>query len=335
MKIKGLSILICSAAVLTLLWAFLPDRQDRALAESDSQANAKSEKNEEKREPVVKKELTPEEKRVIINKGTERPFTGKYNDHFVKGIYTCKQCGAKLYTSDSKFRSHCGWPSFDDEIDGAVKKVPDADGLRTEIVCAACGGHLGHVFYGEGYTPKNTRHCVNSISMDFIAMDESRFQHAIFAGGCFWGVEYLMQQIPGVASTTVGYTGGHVDNPTYEMVCMKITGHAEALDIVYDPNLVDYETLAKLFFEIHDFTQLNRQGPDIGDQYRSAIFYEDEDQKKTVEKLVKILTDKGYKVQTKLVKASKFWPAEDYHQDYYKKNGHTPYCHVRKKIFEE
>ncbi|MEA3226550.1 MAG: bifunctional methionine sulfoxide reductase B/A protein [Planctomycetota bacterium] len=279
------------------------------------------------------KKLTPAEERVIIHKGTERPFTGEYDKHFEGGVYTCKRCGAELYESSSKFKSGCGWPAFDDELPGAVKRVPDRDGIRTEIICVKCGGHLGHVFTGERLTAKNIRHCVNSISLDFIPAEEVKTQRAIFASGCFWGTEYHLQKAPGVISTTVGYTGGRLSNPTYTQVCTDRTGHAEAVEVTYDPSKTSYEKLARLFFETHDFTQLNRQGPDIGKQYRSAVFYLDEEQKQTAAELIKTLKEKGFAVKTELTKAKKFWPAELYHQDYYKKTGKLPYCHVYRKIF--
>jgi len=282
--------------------------------------------------PHVDRKLTAEEERVIVHKGTERPFSGKYNDHFEKGIYTCKRCGAALFESSSKFKSGCGWPSFDEQIKGAVKWQKDADGVRTEITCAKCGGHLGHVFLGEGLTPKNTRHCVNSISMDFVVDGEQK-EKAIFASGCFWGTEYYFKEAPGVISTTVGYTGGDVNNPTYKQVCSDKTGHAEAVEVEYDPSKTSFEQLAKLFFETHNFTQLNRQGPDVGTQYRSAVFYSNEQQRETATRLVGELTKKGYGVKTQIVPAGEFWPAEEYHQDYYKKSGKAPYCHISQKIF--
>jgi peptide methionine sulfoxide reductase msrA/msrB len=276
--------------------------------------------------------LNEEEKRVILYKGTERPFTGEYNDFYEEGTYHCKNCDAALYNSSSKFNSGCGWPAFDDEIKAAVNRVPDKDGFRTEIVCANCNGHLGHVFLGEEFTNTNTRHCVNSISLIFKPMNVNT-DTAVFAGGCFWGVEYYFTNLKGVISTEVGYTGGHKQNPTYEDVCAGNTGHLEVMRIVFDTNLTDFETLTKLFFEIHDPTQTNGQGPDIGNQYLSAIFYNSEEQKQVSEKLIKILQSKGLKVATKLLKAEKFWPAESYHQKYYEKKGGIPYCHTRMKRF--
>ena len=283
---------------------------------------------------IILNKLTKEEAQVILKKGTEKPFTGKYTTYDAKGFYTCKQCDAKLYSSDSKFNSHCGWPSFDDELAGAVKRVPDADGRRTEIVCANCGGHLGHVFKGEGLTFKNIRHCVNSISMKFVSIDDLKLGRAIFAGGCFWGVEYYLQQVPGVLETKVGYIGGALKNPTYEAICHKKTGHAEAVEVTYDKAQVDFETLAKLFFEIHDPTQVDGQGPDLGNQYRSEIFVVDKSQREITEKLIQQLKDKGLKVVTKVTDAPKFWSGEIYHQDYYLKNGSVPYCHAYQKKFD-
>lgn len=286
-------------------------------------------------------QLTEEEKAVILDKGTEMPFSGDYEDNMNKGVYVCRQCNARLYSSKDKFRSECGWPSFDDEIEGAVLRFPDADGRRTEIVCANCKGHLGHVFTGEGYTDKDTRHCVNSVALKFYPAGtvippmilNVKTKIAYLASGCFWGTEYHLQKIEGIISTTVGYTGGTVEYPTYKQVCTGTTGHAETVKVIYDPAKVSYEDILKMFFETHDPTQVGGQGPDLGDQYRSEIFYTDEEQKIIAEKLILVLKEKGYKVVTKLTSAMPFYDAEDYHQNYYDNQGTSPYCHIYKAKF--
>jgi peptide methionine sulfoxide reductase msrA/msrB len=280
-------------------------------------------------------DLTKFESSVINNKGTEKPFTGKYNNFNGEGTYICKKCGFTLYYSGSKFDSGCGWPGFDEEIDNAVKRLPDSDGIRTEIECANCGAHLGHVFTGEYFTHKNLRHCVNSVSLDFIPvhLKPGRYGIAIFAGGCFWGVEYFMQKVAGVITVLSGFTGGIVANPAYKEVSLGNTGHAEAVKIVYDPAKTSYGALVQLFLEIHDPTQVGGQGPDIGDQYRSEIFYLNDDQKNIASAKLDILRNKGYKVVTHITKASEFYIAEDYHQDYYFRNGKLPYCHNYTKRF--
>ncbi len=277
--------------------------------------------------------LTPEEERVIIHKGTEYPFTGKYYDFKGKGVYLCKHCNAILFRASDKFDSECGWPSFDDQVPGAVKSTPDADGMRTEITCNRCGAHLGHVFIGEHFTPKDTRYCVNSISLNFVPLKDMNVEKAYFAAGCFWGVEYYFERAKGVVETTVGYMGGKTNNPTYKEVCTNTTGHAEVIEVEYDPLQTSYEELAKLFFEIHDPTQVNRQGPDIGEQYRSEVFYVNDEQKKIAEELIQILYRKGMDVATAVVPAGTFWKAEDYHQNYYDKNHKEPYCHFYTKRF--
>ncbi|TXS88902.1 bifunctional methionine sulfoxide reductase B/A protein [Parahaliea maris] len=285
------------------------------------------------------KQLTPEEHYVIVDKGTERPFAGQYDDFFDAGLYLCRRCEAPLYRSQDKFPSHCGWPSFDDEIPGAVRREVDADGRRTEILCASCGGHLGHVFEGEMLTMKNLRHCVNSISMTFVSHEDwlqregAVMSKAYFAGGCFWGVEHLMRQQEGVLEVLSGYMGGHKDEPTYREVCNKTTGHLEAVEVSYDPSRVDFETLAKLFFEIHDPTQVDGQGPDLGEQYASAVFVSDESERAVTEKLIGVLESKGLAVATRILPVSRFWKAEEYHQNYYAKTGKEPYCHAYTKRF--
>ncbi len=279
--------------------------------------------------------LTTLEKYVLIDKGTERAFSGKYVHTKENGIYRCKVCDAPLYRSSDKFDSHCGWPSFDDAIPGAIKEVPDEDGRRIEIVCANCGAHLGHVFKGEGYTAKNIRHCVNSVSLNFEKKKAQTpaLKKAYFAGGCFWGVEYYLEKIDGVKEVTSGFMGGHVKNPGYYDVVRKDTGHLETVEVVYDPSKVSYETLAKTFFEIHDPTQVDGQGPDIGSQYLSAVFVSNTEERKTIERLIHILEKKGLKIATKVLPKAPFYSAEAYHQDYYERKGSKPYCHRRVKRF--
>ncbi len=277
--------------------------------------------------------LTPAEERIIINKGTEPPFTGEFVKNSRSGTYICKRCNAELYRQSDQFDSHCGWASFDDEIEGAIARIPDADGRRTEIVCAKCGGHLGHVFLNEGYTEKQTRHCVNSISMKFVPTADPNTETAYFASGCFWGTEYHFMRTTGVKSTTVGYMGGSVEDPTYEEVCSQTTGHLETTEVVFDRQKTSYEAFVRLFFETHDFTQTNGQGPDIGSQYLSCIFYTSDEQRQIAQKYIDWLTDKGYRTATMLKEATRFWRAENYHQQYYDNKGGRPYCHSYKKIF--
>ncbi len=278
--------------------------------------------------------LTPETLHVVKDKGTEYPFTGCYNNHDEPGTYLCRQCGLALFRSENKFHSGCGWPSYDIEINQAVEENADKDGIRTEIVCARCQAHLGHVFRGEGFTPNNVRHCVNSLSLDFVTdTNITDTEEAILAAGCFWGVEYYFKKLAGVLKTEVGYTGGTKNHPSYEEVCSGNTQHIEAIRVVYDPQEVSFEQLAKYFFEIHDPTQKNGQGPDLGEQYLSVAFYYTGEQKQVIRKLINALEEKGLSIATKILPVSPFWPAEDYHQNYYAKTGKTPYCHRYIKRF--
>lgn len=278
--------------------------------------------------------LNREEERVIVHKGTEPPGSGDYESETRPGVYVCRQCGAPLYLSESKFHSHCGWPSFDDEIEGAVARQVDADGRRVEILCRRCGGHLGHVFEGEGFTSKDIRHCVNSISMTFLSVyTPEGYEKIVVAGGCFWGVEHLLKDLKGVVTTRVGYSGGNVANPSYQEVCEDNTGHAEAVEVVIDPQVTSFQTIAQAFFELHDPTQKDRQGPDRGHQYRSVFFYFTSKQKQIIDDLIAILRKGGADVQTEVLPATLFYPAEEYHQKYYDKTGHQPYCHRFVKRF--
>lgn len=279
--------------------------------------------------------LTPDIVAISRDKATERPFSGHYLEKQEQGTYLCRRCGLALFRADNQFTSSCGWPSFDDELPNAIQRKIDVDGRRTEILCHRCDSHLGHVFMGEGYTDKNLRHCVNSLAIEFVA-NESVLdtEEAILAAGCFWGVQYYLDRLDGVLKTEVGYTGGTVANPTYKQVCSKTTGHLEAIRVVYDINKISYEQIIKYFFEIHDPTQQDGQGPDHGPQYLSAIFYLNDAQQQMAMAVTQQLKDLGYSLATQLLSATVFWSAEDYHQAYYEKTGKAPYCHVYVKRFK-
>ena len=288
------------------------------------------------------KKLTKEEAEVILSKGTERPFCGTLLDNKKQGTYVCRLCGLPLFASDAKFDSGTGWPSFFKPFDPAhvaTRRDTSHGMIRTEINCARCDGHLGHVFE-DGPPPTGLRFCLNSASLDFVEKGQPMPEAsrpvaaatAYFAGGCFWGVEDRFQQLPGVIDSVSGYMGGRTKNPTYKQVCYEETGHAETVKVTFDPARISYDQLLAAFFKFHDPTQLNRQGPDIGDQYRSAIFTDNEEQAKAarafIERQQASERFKNRRIVTQIVPASQagaFWMAEEYHQDYHLKNGgHCP-----------
>jgi peptide methionine sulfoxide reductase msrA/msrB len=326
------------------------------------------------------KKLDPEAFRITQSAATERPFCGTLLDNKKDGVYACVVCGLPLFSSEHKFNSGTGWPSFYREFDPehVAKHVDRSMGMaRTEINCARCGAHLGHVF-DDGPAPTGQRHCLNSASLTFVengqtmpaesrpvltstagkenvqmasmsgnsgqaagaqsaaAQDAAaqtngaQTETAYFAGGCFWGIEHYFQQGPGVIDAESGYMQGNVENPTYKQVCTDTTGHAETVKVVFDPKKMSYRRLLQAFFDMHDPTELNRQGPDVGNQYRSGIWTTSDAQKREAEAYIKELTDKkafgGKKIVTQVEPAKKFWPAEEYHQDYVETTGRA--CHV-------
>jgi peptide methionine sulfoxide reductase msrA/msrB len=299
-----------------------------------------------------KESLSPESFRVMRQGRTERPFTGAYNDFWEEGLYVCAGCGAPLFRSDAKYDHGTGWPSFTAPVDERNLSYKDDFSLivkRIEVRCASCGAHLGHVF-DDGPAPTFLHYCINSAALNFVpaAKDEAvakrgaaggracplkkrgtaeearATETATFAAGCFWGVEHKLAQVPGVLSTVVGYTGGRTPDPTYEDVCTGKTGHAEAVEVVFDPARTSYEQLVRRFFEIHDPTQVDRQGPDVGTQYRSAIFTHGREQRRTAEKVMAEIRAGGTlaaPLATELAEAGVFYPAEEHHQKYFEKHG--------------
>jgi len=279
--------------------------------------------------------LSDEEYYILREKGTEKPFSGKFLLHKENGYYTCRGCGERLFKSDAKFDAHCGWPSFDKEIEkGKITYTQDnSHGMqRVEITCSKCGSHLGHVF-NDGPTETGLRYCVNSVSLEFEHENTvNNIDTMTIGGGCFWCTEAVYSRIKGVLKVEPGYAGGHTENPTYKEVCTGNTGHAEVIQLTYNTAQISFIELLNVFFATHNPTTLNRQGNDVGTQYRSVIFYHNQQQKVAAEKVIQALVaEKIYDkpIITEITPFTKFYKAEDYHHNYFVENSKTnSYCEI-------
>lgn len=284
-----------------------------------------------------KKVLSPDLYAVAREADTERAFTGSLWKSETKGTYYCATCGYKLFKSDQKFVSSCGWPSFfeQDNKNSIWFREDNSYGMRrTEALCGRCDSHLGHLF-DDGPEPTGKRYCMNAISLDFVPESSSTSQGNLetitLGGGCYWCVEAVYENLQGVEKVVSGFAGGSVKNPSYEEVCTGRTGAAEVVEITFDKTKTNLDEIFQVFFTVHDPTTLNRQGADVGTQYRSVIFYKNDEQKKAAESLIKELTEANVynsKIVTTLEPFTQFYAAEEYHQNYYNNNKDKPYCQM-------
>jgi peptide methionine sulfoxide reductase msrA/msrB len=273
-------------------------------------------------------ELTPEQHRVTRGKGTEMPFSSEMCGVFEPGVYRCVGCDTVLFDSSEKFDSGTGWPAFTQPVahNAIAYHVDNSHGMqRIETTCNTCGAHLGHVF-PDGPAPGGLRYCINAVALQKNAASEAK---ATFGGGCFWCTEAIFQQIEGVIRVESGYAGGHAEDPDYHRVCAGDTGHAEVVQIVFDPSVISYADLLRIHLGTHDPTTPNRQGADRGTQYRSIVLAHDEEQEAVArEVLTEAAQHFDRDIVTEVQPLKTFYRAEGYHQNYYADNPARPYCSV-------
>jgi peptide methionine sulfoxide reductase msrA/msrB len=363
---KGVIAVLCIASA-WLAWSAFDARRPAAPPSAAADEGAPTEKTQvpkKESDADLKKRLTPVQYEVTQQNGTEPPFRNEFWNHHEHGIYVDIVSGKPLFSSLDKYDSGCGWPSFTKPVDAkeVVEKDDASHGMRRiEVRSKGADSHLGHVFDDGPVDKGGLRYCINSAALRFVALEDmeregfgaylepfvkkglykkpadgaagrkpARTETAILAGGCFWGMEEIIRKIPGVIETEVGYSGGSLPNAKYTDVMTGATGHAEAVRIVFDPDKLGFEKLLDFFFRMHDPTTRNRQGNDVGTQYRSAIFTTSEEQREIAEKVKESVSKSGKwkrPIVTEITKAGEFWPAEGYHQDYLQKNPGGYTCH--------
>ncbi|MEL1245038.1 bifunctional methionine sulfoxide reductase B/A protein [Flavobacterium sp. DGU11] len=270
--------------------------------------------------------LTAEQFRITRLKGTERSYSSEMCSLFEPGKYACVCCGTLLFDAAEKFESGTGWPSFTQPVsENAIAYNKDVSHgmMRVETVCNTCDAHLGHVF-PDGPKPGGLRYCMNAVALKKVESDERK---ATFGGGCFWCTEAVFTLLKGVSRVESGYSGGRIDNPTYREVCSGLTGHAEVIEVTYNPGEISYADLLRIHLSTHNPTTLNRQGADAGTQYRSSIFYRNDEEKAIAQNVIAEMQP-FYEdtIVTEIVPFEHFYKAEEYHQDYYANNAQEGYC---------
>ena len=290
------------------------------------QGNPPPDRSVRKTDQDWKKQLTGEQFRVTRLHGTEPPFSSESCSLFEPGLHACVCCETPLFDASDKFESGTGWPSFTQPVkENAISYHADSShGMqRIEARCNTCDAHLGHVF-PDGPLPGGLRYCMNAAALQKVAAPA---ETATFGGGCFWCTEAIFQELRGVLSVHSGYSGGNIENPTYNAVCEGTTGHAEVIQVVFNPAEISYKDLLRIHLSTHNPTSLNQQGADRGTQYRSIILAHNDEQRRVARDVIEELQPAFAKpIVTEIVPFEVFYTAEDYHQKYYQNNPNAGYC---------